>query len=308
MHSKPYHAYHKRRTTMTVKILLDTDIGSDIDDAVCLAYLLAQPACELLGITTVSGEADKRAMLASVLCKIAHQQVPIFPGAEEPLLVPQGQTKAPQAKALEKWEHDTGFPHGHAVDFLRQTIHAYPGQVTLLTIGPLTNIALLFRLDPDIPYLLKGLVMMCGVFTGRFPDAKREWNALLDPHATAIVYKAPVGRHCSIGLDVTLQVEMKKQEVLERFALSPLLAPVIDFAQHWNSETIVFHDPLAATTIFDEHICQFTKGSVEIELTDPNLQGATYWQPNTDKSRHEVAFTVDTERFFNRYFSVFREE
>src|SRR5437660_423515 len=66
MHSKPYHAYHKRRTTMTVKILLDTDIGSDIDDAVCLAYLLAQPACELLGITTVSGEADKRAMLASV--------------------------------------------------------------------------------------------------------------------------------------------------------------------------------------------------------------------------------------------------
>lgn len=47
MHSKPYHAYYKRRTTMTVKILLDTDIGSDIDDAVCLAYLLAQPACEL---------------------------------------------------------------------------------------------------------------------------------------------------------------------------------------------------------------------------------------------------------------------
>jgi purine nucleosidase len=144
----------KGECSMPIKILLDTDIGSDIDDAICLAYLLAQPECELLGITTVSGEAEKRAMLASALCKIAQKQIPIYPGAEEPLLVPQGQIKAPQAKALEKWEHDTRFSHGHAVDFLRQTIHSYPGQVTLLTIGPLTNIALLFRLDPDIPYLL----------------------------------------------------------------------------------------------------------------------------------------------------------
>jgi purine nucleosidase len=149
--------------------------------------------------------------------------------------------------------------------------------------------------------------MMCGVFTDRFPDVKREWNALLDPHATAIVYKAPVGKHHSIGLDVTLQVEMNKQEVLERFAMSPLLTPVIDFAEYWDRDTIIFHDPLVATSIFDEHICQFTKGNVEIELTDTNLQGATYWHPNTEKPKHEVALMVDKERFFNRYFSVFRE-
>ena len=56
---------------MGIKILLDTDIGSDIDDAVCLAYLLANPACELLGITTVTGEADVRASMASAMCKVA---------------------------------------------------------------------------------------------------------------------------------------------------------------------------------------------------------------------------------------------
>lgn len=55
---------------MSERILLDTDIGSDIDDAVCLAYLLANPNCELMGITTVSGEAEKRAQMASVLCKV----------------------------------------------------------------------------------------------------------------------------------------------------------------------------------------------------------------------------------------------
>ena len=91
---------------MPTKVLLDTDIGSDIDDAVCLAYLLAQPKCELLGITTVGGEADKRAMLASALCQVAGKQVPIFPGTEEPLLVPQRQRQAPQATALGKWNHD----------------------------------------------------------------------------------------------------------------------------------------------------------------------------------------------------------
>src|SRR5215831_5133450 len=117
---------------MSLKVLLDTDIGSDIDDAVCLAYLLAQPECELLGITTVSGEAEKRAMLASVLCKIAGKDVPIYPGAEQPLLVAQRQRVAQQATTLQKWAHEKTFPQHRAVDFLRKTIHAHPGEVILL--------------------------------------------------------------------------------------------------------------------------------------------------------------------------------
>src|SRR5688572_23171715 len=124
---------------MPIKVILDTDIGSDIDDAICLAYLLAQPECELLGITIVTGEADKRAMLASALCKIAGKKVPIMPGAEEPLLIPQRQTQAQQAVALTKWAHDQHFPRGQAIEFLRQTIHEHPGELVLLAIGPLTN-------------------------------------------------------------------------------------------------------------------------------------------------------------------------
>ncbi len=105
--SRPGHGDH-----MPIKILLDTDIGTDIDDAVCLAYLLAQPQCELAGITTVTGEVVKRAMMASALCKAAGKNIPIYPGAEEPLLVPQKQTQAQQAVALSRWEHDKDFPRG----------------------------------------------------------------------------------------------------------------------------------------------------------------------------------------------------
>ena len=293
---------------MPIKVLLDTDIGSDIDDAVCLAYLLAQPECELLGITTVTGQADKRAMLASALCKVAGRQVPIFPGCEEPLLVPQRQNQVPQAIALQRWNHEEKFPRGEAIEFLRRTIREYPGEIVLLAIGPLTNVALLFAVDREIPLLLKALVMMCGVFTNQSPGVGPvEWNASCDPHATAIVYRAAVDVHRSVGLDVTCQVTMDAKQVREKFR-SNLLQPVLDFAQVWFRErnTITFHDPLAAATIFDDQICVFKRGFVEVELTSEESKGITYWQPGDSDARHEVALEVDSERFFAHYFSVFQ--
>jgi len=293
---------------MHTKVLLDTDIGSDIDDAVCLAYLLAQPECELLGITTVTGEAQKRAMMASALCKVAGKQVPIFLGAEEPLLVAQKQPQAPQAGALANWDHDEDFPSGQAEEFLRSTIRENPGEVVLLTIGPLTNIALLFKTDPEIPSLLKGLVMMCGVFTDR-PQSfgPVEWNARLDPHATAIVYRADVATHRSIGLDVTSRVVMDAESVRQRFSHG-LLRPVLDFAEVWfsrpHSQMITFHDPLATATIFDDRICSFEQGNVDVELDDEQQKGRTLWTPGGSAAKHEVALDVDSERFFEHYFSV----
>jgi purine nucleosidase len=286
-----------------MKILLDTDIGSDIDDAVCLAYLLANPKCDLLGITTVTGEAVQRAQLASVLCKLAGKNIPIYPGAEKPLAGIQKQPTAPQAVALSNWEHQTEFPQGKAISFLRDTIHQYPGEIILLTIGPLTNIANLFKADSAIPSLLKGLVLMCGSF---LPQNRVEWNAGCDPLATSIVYDSAVKIHRSIGLDVTTQVTMDAQQVKERFK-PKLLLPVLDFAKVWfeQTELITFHDPLAAATIFDTRICHFDKGTVTIETLNEKDRGKTYWNPDTTYGNHEIATKVDSARFFNHYFSVF---
>ncbi len=291
---------------MSTKVILDTDIGSDIDDAVCLAYLLAQPDCDLLGITTVTGEAVKRAQMASALCRLAGKRTPIYPGAENPLLIAQKQPKAQQAVALARWKHDSHFPMNEAVDFLRRAIRKHPGEITLLAIGPLTNIGLLFALDPEIPRLLKQIVLMGGVFTEGPDRGLLEWNAMLDPHATAIVYRAPVKVHRSIGLDVTLQVTMPADDVRARFA-HKLLRPVLDFAEVWfkSADKITFHDPLAAATIFDPRICKFQRGAVTVELDNPDQRGRTLWQPGAPKGRHAVAVEVDPQRFFRHYFSVF---
>jgi inosine-uridine nucleoside N-ribohydrolase len=291
---------------VATKVLLDTDIGSDIDDAVALAYLLAQPECELLGITTVTGESTKRAMIASALCKVAGRKVPIRPGSEDPLHIPQRQTEAQQAEALARWDHDDEFPKEGAVEFLRRTILRHPGEVTLLTIGPLTNVGLLFKLHPEVPRLLKGLVMMCGVFCDDGAKAKAEWNARGDPHATSIVYGNRVGTHRSVGLDVTERVRMDSGEIREKFR-SDLFRPVLDSADIWfrHNDRITFHDPLAAASIFDDEICTYEAGTVMVGTGDGEGQGRTRWSPGGENPPHEVAVGVDPSAFFDHFLAVF---
>ncbi|MDR3121633.1 MAG: nucleoside hydrolase [Clostridiales bacterium] len=288
------------------KILLDTDIGSDIDDAVCLAYLLREPECELLGITTVSGQARERAMLCDALCRAAGKSVPIYPGTERPLIVENRQPKAPQAEKLSRYPHADGFPAGGAVPFLRDMIRANPHEVTLLAIGPMTNIGLLFATYPETVTLLGGLVLMCGDFL-RGGDAM-EWNAICDPHACKIVYDAHVAaggvtgdmalaagaaddaagdkgasasgfsaaRHRSIGLNVTTRVTMSSAEVSARFT-HPVLKVVADFSEVWfrERERLTFHDPLAAVSIFYDDVCTFRRGGVGVELADQARLGRT---------------------------------
>jgi inosine-uridine nucleoside N-ribohydrolase len=99
---------------------------------------------------------------------------------------------------------------------------------------------------------------------------------------------------------------MPAEEVRQRFQ-ADLLQPVLDFANVWfrNADRITFHDPLAASSIFDDQICVFEKGYVEVELDNPKFQGMTYWEPNVTVPRHEVALDVNPERFFEYLFSVF---
>lgn len=286
-----------------MKLLLDTDIGSDIDDAVCLAYLLAQPNCELLGITTVSGEPEKRASIASALCIAVGRDVPIRPGTSQPLVVDQRQPVAEQAAALRSVPHHSRFPAGEAIEFMRQTIRAHPGEVTLLCIGPLTNIAVLFRADEAIPELLQSIVVMGGAYGAPgepYPAGDAEWNLILDPHAAAVVYAAPVPIHRSIGLNVTEQVRMPAAEVRRRFETRRLRG-VLDFAEVFfkTESEMVFHDPLAAATIFAPRLCAYGRGTVGIDLAS----GGSTFEVQSD-GPHEVARSVDVAAFLEHYFAV----
>jgi inosine-uridine nucleoside N-ribohydrolase len=197
------------------------------------------------------------------------------------------------------------FPINQAVDFLANTIRAYPNEVTLLSIGPLTNIGLLFSTYPDVAELLAGFVMMGGNFDETGPEAGRiEWNITGDSLASEITYKAPVRLHRSLGLNVTQHVMMSAEDVREKFT-APLLRPVLDMAEIWFAgfyPFITFHDPLAAATIFEPDLCTYQQGTVILETTDQ--QTRTIWQPSGPSSPHQVAMTVDVDRYFEHFFSV----
>ncbi|MDP6665924.1 MAG: nucleoside hydrolase [Dehalococcoidia bacterium] len=297
-------------TPKTTKVLFDTDIGSDIDDAVALAYLLAQPRCQLLGITTVSGQPVERAKLASAICRTAGREITIVPGTEERLDGPTRQPNVPQVSVLPIWPHETAFSEQGAVDFMAETVRANPNEVVLLAVGPMTNVARLFTAHPDVPGLLKSLHLMSGRFTDSQVEApSAEWNVHCDPAAAAVVYSpevhSVVTRHTSIGLDVTHQVVMNSEEV-ERHFQHPLLSPVLEMSRVWfdEREQLRFHDPLAAVTLFDESICGFEQGTARIRRAEGRDDGAIDWSPDAN-GPHRAAMTVDAARFFDSYFGVF---
>jgi purine nucleosidase len=288
----------------TVPVILDTDIGSDIDDAVALAYLLAEPRCDLLGVTTVTGDVTKRAALAQLLCEAAGKpSIPVHCGAPGVLLDGPGQPGVPQYEAVRDLAHRIDLPPATAVEFLRRTIQERPGEVTLLSVGPLTNVALLFATDPETPALLRQWVSMAGDFTGAGVQ-KNEWNARCDPLATAVAFRHQTPRHRHFGLNVTLRCRLAADEVRRRFT-GPLLGLVAKMAEVWFSDRdeIAFHDPLAAVAVFEESLCEYRRGVVSAD----SPTGSTSFVEAPDGHDY-VASDVRPEGFFEAFFAPFEVE
>ena len=294
----------------TEKVLLDTDIGCDIDDAICLSYLLAHPRCQLVGVTTVSGDTRARAMLTSALCRAAGKDAPIYPGAKDTLLLPRPRKPVPQAAALSRLPHREDFPENQYLDFMRDVILSQPGQVTLLAIGPMTNVGLLFAAYPDTAKALKRLVLMGGNFMNPMAGLGfMESNTMCDPHASALVYRAAAPVHRSVGCDVTNGLSMAKDEVCARFARHPILAAALPMAEVYfapGAKELYFHDSCAAAAIFNDSIVQWNRGQVEVELRADALMGMTVLKHAAYLGGpHEVAQRVDAQAYFDDFTKVF---
>lgn len=285
-----------------IKVLFDTDIGTDIDDALALAYLLREERCDLLGITTVTGEPVKRAKLASALCIAAGRpDIPVIPGTEKPIYGRVRQTPYTQEKVLERLDHQSEFPNISAVEFMRKIIRENPGEVTLLAVGPMTNVALLFALDREIPSMLRSLVVMCG----DFKSDKPEWNAKLDQFATAVLYSADLKAGVSYGFDVTSTFCIGHDEMVERFN-GGIADTVKEFATEFMSKPtrkLFFHDPLAAVGLFHPDVCTYRRGDVSVSVDTGEESGQTYLTEN-ENGIHLVADTVDVEKFYDIFFST----
>ena len=282
------------------KILLDTDIGGDIDDAICLAYLLNESNCNLIGITTVCGEPEKRAAVADAICKAAGREIPITAGTDK-TLQPRPVYPTPDgAGALARWPH-RAFSRGDAPEFLYQKLREHPHEITLIAIGNMTNIASLFLRHPDAAGLLKGLCQMNGYFgTKALPDPSWNWNCWADPKASEIVFKAQIPRQRIFPLEITERLTLPAAAAESLFSGSRLLQAVRDFGGAWlaSSGQLTFHDPLAAVSVFHPEICRFQGGFVSVETEIESRIGETRFSPSP-KGNVEIAQHVNRNHFFH---------
>lgn len=293
-----------------IKVLLDTDIGSDIDDAVCLSYLLCQPRCELVGVTTVSGQPRVRAALVDAVCRAAGRpDVAIHAGTEHAIAGSTPQPDVPQATVLDGFDHRASeeFASNTAVTFLRDEIEAAPGEITLLTVGPMTNAGLLFATYPETAAKLAALVIMGGAYSmSRWVGGGQEWNSYCDPTAARVVYRTPVASHRSVGLNVTTRCVLGTRESIDRFqGAGGAWGVVAAMTEVWgeHADTVTYHDPLAGAVIFRPELCEWRRGRVSIELTSRRYRGATAFDPHPDATApHEVAVDVDPAAFFAELF------
>ena len=197
---------------MAQKIIIDCDPG--IDDALAVVFAHGDPGLEVCGITTVAGNVslDKTTDNAlRVRDFVRMGDVPVVPGSARPLVRPvldardvhgdSGLAGAMLPAAL------SGPSPGHAVDYLIDVMRAAPGEITLIAVGPLTNVALAVRREPALTSLVRDFVIMGGSAGRGNATPAAEFNVLADPEAAAIVFSAG-WTVTMVGLDVTLQARV----------------------------------------------------------------------------------------------------
>ena len=304
------------------RVVLDTDLamgapGSDIDDGFALALAVADPAIDLDLVTTVAGNTDvatATALTMELLQRLGSPHVPVHRGAAHPLLRPPARTGSLPPGVTAREPAST-----LAAVALVEHVRRHPGAITLVAIGPLTNVALAVRLDPDFAGNLHRLVVMGGEFLRAPHDVGMpgEFNLWCDPEAARVVLAAGLVPEF-VGLDVTTQVRITREEALE-MARSP--RPFTAFAGEFTAAyvdeldpryavpvgTTALHDPLAVAAVTRPELLTWREAHVEVETGD-RFRGVvlTDFLDATDPpaANARVAVAVDVQGFRERFFGL----
>jgi inosine-uridine nucleoside N-ribohydrolase len=231
-----------------MKVILDTDIGTDIDDGWALGYALKSPAFDLIGVTVTDADTPQRARLAcKLLYRLGRTDVPVAAGRSTPAVPPDRiDYQFTWAEDFQAYKPVTT----PAVEFLADTIRRNPGQITLIAVGPLQNIGDLVKQHPDVVPLVKRVVLMSGSVGGNAWSAApmAEWNVKLAIPEAQAVYAAswPL---TIVPLDSTTYVRLEVREREElRKAGTPLVIALEALLRLWADEPdsrMTLHDQLA---------------------------------------------------------------
>lgn len=303
---------------MPKRILIDTDPG--IDDSLAILLALASPEISLEGLSIVHGNCSlEQATIngLSVLELATASHVPVAIGCELPLVQPSllapethgntglGYAKLPEPRTKPQVQH--------GCDYLIEQIMSNPGEITLVAIGPLTNVALAIRQEPRIITAVKELIIMGGAirYEGN-TTALAEFNTYADPHAAHIVYHAGMPTTL-VPLDVTYQCVLTKPDVDRLLQTdSPLTRFVADATRFYMEfhdeyqgvEGCAINDPLALALTFAPDLCDYRELPVDVDLSGGVSLGKTigdFYNYNKKPANMKVALGVRPRDFIELF-------
>jgi inosine-uridine nucleoside N-ribohydrolase len=251
-----------REAPRPIPIVLDTDIGGDIDDAFALALILESPELDLRGVTTVSGDTRARARLAAkMLWEAGRGKVPVAAGE------PGGKLSIQQARWAEGFTSPSLLSES-AVDLLKAEIDRQHGEVTVVAIGPLTNVATLLKKYPAEQKKIKRIVLMGGsIARGYYPGSgpTAEYNIAADAGAAQTVFSSGIPILMA-PLDVTARLQFDEPHRQRLFALhTPMADALRALYILWNQPTPTLHDPMAVALLIKPTLCQSRPLAIEID-------------------------------------------
>lgn len=278
---------------MPLPLILDTDIGTDIDDAYALALILASPELELRGVTVVNNRTDLRAQLAlKMLYETGQEHIPVAVGRV-----------TGEGSCVNQYPWAEGFDATRpvvqpAAEFLVEQVNAAPGELTVLAVGPFTNLGDALALDPEFARKAREIVIMGGCVGwpgGGQPEIMAEYNIQVDVPASQALFRATPGL-LMVPLDATRKVRLEADFRTKLAARkSPLTAALCALLALWPHDTPTLHDPLAVGMLLEPTLCGVADLSVEVDdagFTRPVADGV----PNA-----RVAVTPQVGRFLHLF-------
>jgi purine nucleosidase len=305
---------------MPKKILFDTDPG--IDDSCAILLALASPELSLEGLSVVHGNCslDQGTTNALSILELANaSHIPVAKGCELPIVQPSllaPETHGDTGPGYAKLPDPLSRPISqHAIDFLIDTILAAPGEITLVAIAPLTNVALAIRKEPRIVEALKEIIIMGGAIRHEGnTTALAEFNTYVDPHAAQIVYQAGIPTTL-VPLDVTYQCILTPADVsrLQKIdsPISKFVAGATRFYMEFHDEYqqiegCVINDPLALALTFAPELCTYQELPVEVDLSGGISMGKTvadFYNYGKRPANMRVALGVQARDFIELFVS-----
>lgn len=279
------------------KIIFDTDLGGDIDDALALALAVNSPEIEIIGITSVYLGAMWRAgIILRMLDVFEKKNIPVFAGAQKPLIGFWGEHTVPDS--ANSLENNPGISNMPACDFIAKTVNENE-KVTILAIGPLTNIALAISKDPEIAK--KANLVLMG---GQIFRANPEWNIKCDPEAARIVFESNIPI-TMIGLDVTEKCRLDHNQISSIKAAGnkrcDLLCEMIDTFLTQFDFMPTLHDPLALAAIIWPELMEYETKTILVETKGEFTRGVTVDSVQNHLQNAKVAISVKSEEFLSKF-------